>query len=426
MKLAASPLLLMVLLAAAGQNQAQLGRSLLDLSSILPALSRPANSSRIFHAVMFDAGSTGTRIHVYTFIQGDSEPLPVLDNEMFHSVKPGLSAYADAPEVAGHTVRMLLKVAKKTVPHVDWKRTPLVLRATAGLRLLPAERAQALLDQIQLVFDESPFFVPDDGVSIMNGTDEGHLKAQSKKTVGILDLGGGSTQITFLPTVRKTIEDAPAADFVARLDFLNTTFELYSHSYLGSGIMAARLSTLGALTTDESEWRVFQSSCLPGKFRDEWSFGGLVYRVSGEPGGPAGYKPCYQEVLKAVKGIIHQPYQLESSGVFYAFSYYYDRAVDAGLIDGLTGGTVQVRDFRKRAKEVCSDMIKNPPASPFLCMDLTYITCLLKDGFGFKESAALQVRLRPTAIKCRHGLDKKQFLLSVLYHRTGQTLASSS
>uniref|UniRef100_A0A8C7WM26 nucleoside diphosphate phosphatase n=1 Tax=Oryzias sinensis TaxID=183150 RepID=A0A8C7WM26_9TELE len=456
MKLAASPLLLMVLLAAAGQNQAQLGRSLLDLSSILPALSRPANSSRIFHAVMFDAGSTGTRIHVYTFIQGDSgkrgrpvfevssayacltvprvsEPLPVLDNEMFHSVKPGLSAYADAPEVvspvlavgnaaflcreedeagwelivgfeqAGHTVRMLLKVAKKTVPHVDWKRTPLVLRATAGLRLLPAERAQALLDQIQLVFDESPFFVPDDGVSIMNGTDEGilawvslnfltgHLKAQSKKTVGILDLGGGSTQITFLPTVRKTIEDAPAADFVARLDFLNTTFELYSHSYLGSGIMAARLSTLGALTTDESEWRVFQSSCLPGKFRDEWSFGGLVYRVSGEPGGPAGYKPCYQEVLKAVKGIIHQPYQLESSGVFYAFSYYYDRAVDAGLIDGLTGGTVQVRDFRKRAKEVCSDMIKNPPASPFLCMDLTYITCLLKDGFGFKESAALQL-----------------------------------
>uniref|UniRef100_A0A3P9LM62 nucleoside diphosphate phosphatase n=1 Tax=Oryzias latipes TaxID=8090 RepID=A0A3P9LM62_ORYLA len=403
MKLAASPLLLMVLLAAAGQNQAQLGRSLLDLSSILPALSRPANHSRIFHAVMFDAGSTGTRIHVYTFIQGDSEPLPVLDNEMFHSVKPGLSAYADAPEVAGHTVRMLLKVAKKTVPRVDWKRTPLVLRATAGLRLLPAARAQALLDQIQLVFDESPFFVPDDGVSIMNGTDEGilawvslnfltgHLKAQSKKTVGILDLGGGSTQITFLPTVRKTIKDAPAADFVARLDFLNTTFELYSHSYLGSGIMAARLSTLGALTTDESEWRVFRSSCLPGKFRDEWSFGGLVYRVSGEPGGPAGYKPCYQEVLKAVKGIIHQPYQLESGGVFYAFSYYYDRAVDAGLIDGLTGGTVQVRDFRKRAKEVCSDMTKNPPASPFLCMDLTYITCLLKDGFGFKESAALQL-----------------------------------
>lgn len=48
--------------------------------------------------------------------------------------------------------------------------------------------------------------------------------------------------------------------------------------------------------------------------------------------GDAGYKLCYQEVLKVVKGIIHQPYELEDANVFYAFSYYFDRAVDAGLI----------------------------------------------------------------------------------------------
>lgn len=49
---------------------------------------------------------------------------------------------------AGHTVWMLLKVAKQAVPRLQWKRTPVVLRATAGLRLLPAEKAQALLDQV--------------------------------------------------------------------------------------------------------------------------------------------------------------------------------------------------------------------------------------------------------------------------------------
>lgn len=48
--------------------------------------------------------------------------------------------------------------------------------------------------------------------------------------------------------------------------------------------------------------------------------------------GYSGYKLCYQEVLKVVKGIIHQPHELEDSNVFYAFSYYFDRAVDAGLI----------------------------------------------------------------------------------------------
>ncbi|XP_014899633.1 ectonucleoside triphosphate diphosphohydrolase 5 [Poecilia latipinna] len=397
------PLLLLVLLAAAGPSRAQFRTSLLDFSGILPSLSRPANHSRIFYAVMFDAGSTGTRIHVYTFIQSNSEPLPVLDNEMFHSIKPGLSAYADHPETAGETVRMLLKVAKKTVPRLDWKRTPLVLRATAGLRLLPAAKAQALLDQVQLVFDESPFLVPDNSVSIMNGTNEGilawislnfltgHLNSHATKTVGILDLGGGSTQITFLPKLRTTIESAPDGDYVARFDFLNSTFELYTHSYLGNGLMAARLSTLGALGAEGLEWQVFKSSCLPSKFRDDWSFGGLTYQVSGDQDGRVGYKPCYQEVLQVVKGIIHQPHELEDSNVFYAFSYYFDRAVDAGLINNVQGGTVRVRDFKKRAKEACNKMTEYPAVSPFLCMDLTYITCLLKDGFGFKDGTVLQL-----------------------------------
>uniref|UniRef100_A0A668AAG3 nucleoside diphosphate phosphatase n=1 Tax=Myripristis murdjan TaxID=586833 RepID=A0A668AAG3_9TELE len=372
--------LLLVLLAVAGLSRAQVKTSLLDLAnsigSVLPSLSRPANSSRIFYGVMFDAGSTGTRIHVYTFIQSDSADLPVLDNEMFHSIKPGLSAYSDSPEMAGHTVRMLLKVAKKTVPRLEWKRTPVVLRATAGLRLLPPEKAQALLAQVKdHAFDESPFLVPNNSVSIMNGTNEGilawvtvnfltgHLNAQIKNTVGILDLGGGSTQITFLPKLRKTIESAPGPDYIARFDMFNSTYELYTH----------------------------RSSCLPKKFRDEWSFGGLTYQVSGIPDGYAGYKLCYQEVLKVVKGIIHQPYELKDSNIFYAFSYYFDRAVDAGLIDGAQGGLLQVRDFKKRAKEVCNKMTKYRPVSPFLCMDMTYITCLLKDGFGFKENTMLQL-----------------------------------
>lgn len=50
----------------------------------------------------------------------------------------------------GHTVRMLLKVAKQTVPRLEWKRTPVILRATAGLRLLPAEKAQSILDQVNI------------------------------------------------------------------------------------------------------------------------------------------------------------------------------------------------------------------------------------------------------------------------------------
>lgn len=42
---------------------------------------------------------------------------------------------------------------------------------------------------------------------------------------------------------------------------------------------------------------------------------------------------------------------------------------------------------------VCNRVSERSQVNPFLCMDLTYIICLLKDGFGFKESTVLQVRL---------------------------------
>ncbi|XP_029349311.1 ectonucleoside triphosphate diphosphohydrolase 5 [Echeneis naucrates] len=362
----------------------------------------PEASSRVFHGIMFDAGSTGTRIHIYKFIQKDPVELPVLDNEMYHAVKPGLSAYKDNPEEGGNTIRQLLKIAKKTVPEEEWRRTPVVLKATAGLRLLPEDKASALLKEVQEVFDESPFFVPNNSVSLMNGTNEGvlawvtvnfltgHLYSNTRRTVGILDLGGGSTQITFLPKSKKTIQSAPS-NYIARFNLFNHTYQLYTHSYLGNGLYAARLATLGALGADGLDWKVFTSSCLPKKFREDVTFGGTTYKVSGIPDGYAGYKLCYYEVMKVIKGIVHQPYEVKGSSIFYAFSYYFDRAVESGLIDGSRGGAIEVRDFKKRAKEVCNKMTKYRAISPFLCMDMTYITCLLKEGFGFKENTVLQL-----------------------------------
>ncbi|XP_028994413.1 ectonucleoside triphosphate diphosphohydrolase 5 [Betta splendens] len=362
----------------------------------------PVGTVRVFYGVMFDAGSTGTRIHIYRFVQKDPIELPVLDNELYHAVKPGLSAYKDNPEEGGNSVRQLLKIAKKTVPEEEWRRTPVILKATAGLRLLPEDKADTLLKEVRGVFDESPFFVPNNSVTIMNGKNEGvlawvtvnfltgHLYSNTRRTVGILDLGGGSTQITFLPKSRKTIQAAPST-YIARMNLFNHTYQLYTHSYLGNGLYAARLATLGALGADGLDWKIFTSSCLPKKFREDVTFGGTTYKVSGIPDGYAGYKLCYYEVMKVVKGIVHQPLEVKGSSVFYAFSYYYDRAVESGLIDRSRGGTVEVRDIKKKAKEVCNKMTKYRAISPFLCMDMTYITCLLKEGFGFKDSTVLQL-----------------------------------
>lgn len=41
---------------------------------------------------------------------------------------------------------------------------------------------------------------------------------------------------------------------------------------------------------------------------------------------------------------------------------------------------------------VCDNLENFTSGSPFLCMDLSYITALLKDGFGFADSTVLQAR----------------------------------
>ena len=40
--------------------------------------------------------------------------------------------------------------------------------------------------------------------------------------------------------------------------------------------------------------------------------------------------------MRVIKGNFHQPLEVKGSSIFYAFSYYYDRAVESGLIGEFT------------------------------------------------------------------------------------------
>lgn len=196
-----------------------------------------------------------------------------MTHETFKALQPGLSAYADDIEKGTPIIQELLDVAKQDIPCDFWKATPLVLKATAGLRLLPGEKAQNLLQKVKEVFKASPFLVGDDCVSIMNGTDEGisawitvnfligSLKTAGSNSVGMLDLGGGSTQITFLPRVQGTLQTSPPG-YLTSLQIFNRTYKLYSYSYLGLGLMSARLAILGGVEGKPGEWNAVLRALL--------------------------------------------------------------------------------------------------------------------------------------------------------------------
>ena len=51
---------------------------------------------------------------------------------------------------AGSLVELLEKT-KEYIPKEKWNATPLSLKATAGLRLLPEDKAKALLDEVSVL-----------------------------------------------------------------------------------------------------------------------------------------------------------------------------------------------------------------------------------------------------------------------------------
>ncbi|XP_067845416.1 ectonucleoside triphosphate diphosphohydrolase 6 [Heptranchias perlo] len=362
------------------------------------ALLQPA--PRGFYGIMFDAGSTGTRIHVFKFTQMPNES-PKLAHETFKALKPGLSAYSDKPNLSTKGIQDLLYIAKESVPSDRWASTPLVLKATAGLRLLPGEKAQHLLDKVKEVFQSSPFLVTDDCVSIMDGTDEGisawitinflidSLQGSKHNTAGMLDLGGGSTQITFLPHSEMTLQTSPI-DCITSIQMFNSTYTLYSHSYLGLGLMSARLAILGGTEGRPLEkGQELVSCCLSPDYKAEWEHADIAYSIKGQKAGEPLYDSCYARIEKILYKKVHKPEEVANLS-FYAFSYYYDRAVDVGLIDEEKGGTLKVEDYGIAAKRVCQNMESESTDKPFLCMDLVYITVLLQE-LGFQKDAVFKL-----------------------------------
>ncbi|KAM3931543.1 ectonucleoside triphosphate diphosphohydrolase 6 [Leptodactylus fuscus] len=361
---------------------------------------RISASDGIFYGIMFDAGSTGTRVHVYKFSQ-TSLGAPHLEHELFKAIKPGLSAYADEPDKCTSGIKELLDIAIKEIPAPLRSSTPLVLKATAGLRLLSEEKAQKLLDTVKNLFQSSPFLVGKESVSIMDGTDEGifawitvnfltgSLTNPSGKLAGMLDLGGGSTQITFYPYEKTTFTDAPAG-YITNFQLFNRTFHLYSHSYLGLGLMSARLQIMGGTEGKPLEpGAELVTPCITPGFATEFDHAGITYKVKGQRDVKSLYQSCYTSVSKMLTGKVKRADEVLTLYV-YAFSYYFDRAEDTHLIDPSVGGFVRVSDFEAAAIKECTSIEKAAGGNPYLCMDLTYITHLLQD-LGFPRDKRLKL-----------------------------------
>ena len=217
-----------------------------------------AAAARLNYGLVFDAGSSGTRIHVYTWRTGGGGSKDAFDlvSDDILKIKPGLSAYKDSPGDAGASLRPLLEYARTKIPAEELLRTPTFLMATAGLRLVGEEPKNAILRSVCDELLRSGVLFKCEWATLLDGHDEGLFgwvtvnylletlyPPVKEEAAGIIDLGGGSVQIVFETAGHATTP----AGYMQELTFGGREHEIYVKSHLGFGLDAARTALLDQL-----------------------------------------------------------------------------------------------------------------------------------------------------------------------------------
>ncbi|XP_061408864.1 ectonucleoside triphosphate diphosphohydrolase 2-like [Lethenteron reissneri] len=206
------------------------------------------------YGIVLDAGSSHTALYVYEWPAEKQNDTGVIAQRHHCRVEGGgISSYSSSPSGAGESLRACMDEAKAIVPKDRWADTPLALGATAGMRLLEMSdsvAAKAVLSSVREVLVSSPFSYHE--ARIISGQEEGTYGwmtanyflynfiqftwlgtwqwTTSTKPIGALDLGGASTQITFM--TEEPLQGSPDS---LTIQLYGRKYHVYSHSYLCYG-----------------------------------------------------------------------------------------------------------------------------------------------------------------------------------------------
>lgn len=187
--------------------------------------------------VVIDAGSTGTRAHLYSYDLDGTQTAINITELWNNRVKPGLASIEpDQTTVTAYLNELLSSEPASQVPTYFF--------ATAGMRLLPPTRQQLYYELIQQWFSEQSKLQlvqsrtltgREEGVFAWLAVNDtlGTLRSgQPSSSIGVMDMGGASVQIVF-PAINATTQQDNNAQITVNL--FGQTIPLLSYSFLGLG-----------------------------------------------------------------------------------------------------------------------------------------------------------------------------------------------
>ncbi|KAK2912104.1 hypothetical protein Q8A67_004237 [Cirrhinus molitorella] len=379
------------------------------------------------YGIVLDAGSSHTAMFIYKWPADKQNGTGIVSQHSeCHAEGGGISSYAGNKGGAASSLQKCLEKAMKEIPQSRHKLTPLYLGATAGMRLLNISKPKESDEVLKEVADKLktyPFNFR--GATILSGQEEGaygwvtvnyllenYIKygfvgqwlSPGKDTVGALDFGGASTQITF--ETKQTVENN---DNLMKLRLYGRDYQIYTQSFLCFGRDQVLLRLLAHLMKTQGSERSIVHPCYPAGYSDSIKLSGVFDTPCNKRQAPN--KPeddlqikgtgNYDQCLGNVSGLFSFDscsysrcsfdgvFQPNVTGNFMAFSaFFYTHS----FLEEATGISITSPDHLEDAARVVCNMSFQEMSSKVkqegsrlkdYCAVSAFVQVLLVNGYGF-------------------------------------------
>uniref|UniRef100_A0A3P9IVQ7 Ectonucleoside triphosphate diphosphohydrolase 1 n=1 Tax=Oryzias latipes TaxID=8090 RepID=A0A3P9IVQ7_ORYLA len=376
------------------------------------------------YGIVLDAGSSHTSLYIYQWpAEKDNNTGRVEQKHHCQVAGKGISSYTATPYKAGESLISCLKEAKENIPQKMHPETPLYLGATAGMRLLKLENSSAsdmVFKAVEKTLRGFPFSYQ--GARLLAGQEEGAFGwvtvnylddrlTQGLETTGALDLGGASTQISF---VSDEYNGSESPDNAVSFRLYGYDYTLYTHSFLCYGKDQALRLALAHQT--KSGPTAITDPCFHNGYNETKNYAAVYDSpcVSDQKPqivsetfihlGGGNFRQC-QEVIKSIfnfsscrysrcsfNGIFQPPLQ----GQFGAFSAYFFVMNFLNLTDT----SVPLKTVMQKLSDYCATpwtQIKKEHDIPLkylaeYCFSGTYILTLMMEGYNFTSETYSSIK----------------------------------